>query len=48
MLLLWDLGHDYLQIFPDSLRVEMPADTTEGGGEELQAEPTTALLKEFA
>ena len=44
----WDLGHGYLQIFPNSLRVEMPADTTEGGGEELQAEPTTALLKEFA
>jgi len=44
----WDLGNGYLQIFPASLRVEMPADTTEGGGEELEAEPTTALLKEFA
>jgi hypothetical protein len=43
----WDLDHGYLQIFPDSMRVEMPADTTEGGGEERQAEPTTALLKEF-
>ena len=43
----WDLDHGYLQIFPDSLRVEMPADTTKGGSEELQAESTTALLKEF-
>ncbi len=44
----WDLGHGYLQIFPDSLRVETPANTAEGGGRELRAEPTTALLKEFA
>ena len=44
----WDLGHGYLQIFPDSLRVEVPANTAEGGGEEERTEPTTALLKEFA
>ena len=44
----WDLGHGYLQIFPDSLRVELHADSAEGGGGELRAEPTTALLKEFA
>jgi hypothetical protein len=44
----WDLGHGYLQIFPDSLRVEVPADTAEGGGVEARTEPTTALLKEFA
>ena len=44
----WDLSHGYLQIFPDSLRVELPADTAEGGDEEPRAGPTTALLKEFA
>ena len=34
----WDLGHGYLKIFLDSLRVELPADTAGGGGEELRAE----------
>ena len=42
------LGHGYLQIFPDSLRVEVRADTAEGGGEEARTESTTALLQEFA
>ncbi len=44
----WDLGHGYLQIFPDSLGVEVPADTAADGGLEARTEPTTALLKEFA
>ena len=44
----WDLGHGYLQIFPDSLRVEPHADAAEGGGTEPWAESKTALLKEFA
>ena len=34
----WDLAHGYLQIFPDSLRVEAPSNTAEGGDGDLRAE----------
>ena len=46
----YDLDHGYLQIFPDSLRVEtlVAEDAEEEDGTEPGEGPVTALLKEFA
>jgi exonuclease III len=47
---LYDLNHGYLQIFPDSLRVETLVEEDEDveGGSDPGAGPVTALLEEFA